>query len=129
MSRDEKVFHGLHKVTVDQMRYETQDGPEREVDIRLELDAGEPEAEERLLDGVGLDIQEAWLCEDLLYALQVGHAVPCPSDQKLIRTQGVEGSLIRYDDLYDPMDEDQRLRGVKWKLDPSISEPLSLTTS
>jgi len=34
--------------------------------------------------------------------------------------QGVEGSLIRYDETYDPLDEDQRLQGAKWKVDPSL---------
>jgi hypothetical protein len=32
----------------------------------------------------------------------------------------VEGSLIRYDEGFDPLDEDQRLQGAKWKVDPSL---------
>ena len=40
----------------------------------MEVDAEEAEEEqvERLLDGVPLEIQEAWICEDLMFALQVG---------------------------------------------------------
>lgn len=30
-----------------------------------------PEVVERLLDGVPLEIQEAWICEDLIFVLQV----------------------------------------------------------
>jgi hypothetical protein len=37
--------------------------------------------------------------------------------------QGVEGSLIRYDEGFDPLDEDQRLQGAKWKVDPSLGMP------
>lgn len=47
---------------------------EREINIRVEVGGGEDEAEqveERLLDGVPLEIQEAWICEDLMFALQV----------------------------------------------------------
>jgi hypothetical protein len=36
--------------------------------------------------------------------------------------QGVEGSLIRYDEGYDPLDEDQRLQGARWRVDPSLGE-------
>jgi len=48
--------------------------PEREISIRVEVGAGEDEpeqVEERLLDAVPLEIQEAWICEDLMFALQV----------------------------------------------------------
>jgi gamma-tubulin complex component 2 len=37
-------------------------------------------------------------------------------------SQGVEGTLIRYDEGYDPLDEDQRLQGARWKVDPSLGE-------
>ncbi|EIW70708.1 gamma-tubulin complex component 2 [Tremella mesenterica] len=63
--------------------------------------------EVRLLDGVPLEIQEAWICEDLMFVLQ-----------------GVEGTLIRYDDNYDPLDATQRLQGVKWRVDPSLDPSL-----
>jgi len=47
--------------------------PEREVHIRVEIGEGEDEVDdvETLLDGVPLVVQEAWICEDLLFALQV----------------------------------------------------------
>ena len=47
--------------------------PEREVHIRVEIGEGEDEVDdvETLLDGVPLEVQEAWICEDLLFALQV----------------------------------------------------------
>jgi len=38
----------------------------------LELDGGELNADEgRRLDGVPLEVQEAWICEDLIFVLQV----------------------------------------------------------
>lgn len=37
--------------------------------------------------------------------------------------KGVEGSLISYDEGFDPLDEDQRLQGAKWKVDPSLGMP------
>nr|XP_031863177.1 uncharacterized protein CI109_001049 [Kwoniella shandongensis]KAA5530249.1 hypothetical protein CI109_001049 [Kwoniella shandongensis] len=64
-------------------------------------------AETRLLDRVPLEVQEAWICEDLLFVLQ-----------------GVEGALIRYDESYDPLDEEQRTRGARWKVDPSLDSSL-----
>ncbi|KIR55675.1 gamma-tubulin complex component 2 [Cryptococcus gattii Ru294] len=63
--------------------------------------------ERRLLDDVPLEVQEAWICEDLLFVLQ-----------------GVEGALIRYDEGYDPFDEEQRLKGAKWKVDPLLDPSL-----
>lgn len=49
--------------------------PEREVNIRVEVGAGGDdngeEVVERLLDDVPLEVQEAWICEELLFALQV----------------------------------------------------------
>ncbi|WVO22102.1 uncharacterized protein IAS62_003427 [Cryptococcus decagattii] len=63
--------------------------------------------ERRLLDEVPLEVQEAWICEDLLFVLQ-----------------GVEGTLIRYDEGYDPFDEEQRLKGAKWKVNPSLDPSL-----
>lgn len=81
------------------------------------------EAEEtnpRLLDGVPLEVQEAWICEDLLFVLQVGsHHVP-PLIPLTYLVQGIEGSLIRYEDGYDPLDESQRIRGARWQVDPSL---------
>lgn len=34
--------------------------------------------------------------------------------------QGVEGTLIRYDESYDPLDGDQRLQGARWTVDRSL---------
>jgi gamma-tubulin complex component 2 len=48
---------------------------ERVITVQVEVngDAVEDEVErERLLDGVPLEIQEAWICEDILFVLQVG---------------------------------------------------------
>lgn len=47
---------------------------EKEVNIRLEVREEEDEVDsvETLLEGVPLEVQEAWVCEDLLFALQVG---------------------------------------------------------
>lgn len=36
--------------------------------------------------------------------------------------QGVEGTLIRYLESYDPLNEDHRLQGAKWRVDPSLGE-------
>jgi gamma-tubulin complex component 2 len=36
--------------------------------------------------------------------------------------QGIEGTLIRYEEGYDPLDENQRIRGVQWNVDPSLGE-------
>ncbi|WVF71552.1 hypothetical protein IAT40_006360 [Kwoniella sp. CBS 6097] len=63
--------------------------------------------EDRLLDEVPLEVQEAWICEDLLFVLQ-----------------GVEGTLIRYDEGYDPLDEEQVSKGARWKVDPSLDPSL-----
>lgn len=71
----------------------------REVDA----DDVKPAPPERLLDGVPLEVQEAWICEELMFLLQ-----------------GVEGSLIRYAEGYDPLDAEQRLKGAQWRVDPSL---------
>jgi len=34
----------------------------------------------------------------------------------------VEGALIRYAEGFDPQDVDQRLKGVRWRVDPSLGE-------
>ena len=34
--------------------------------------------------------------------------------------QGVEGSLVKYDEGYEPQDEAQRLLGAQWRVDPSL---------
>jgi gamma-tubulin complex component 2 len=75
--------------------------------------------EDRKLDGVPLEVQEAWICEDLIFVLQVRLSLQIPVRLSLWM-QGVEGSLIRYDESYDPLDEDQRLQGARWKVDPSL---------
>lgn len=79
----------------------------RHVDVEVvvrEVDAlPSPAPPRRLLDGAPLDIQEAWICEDLMFILQ-----------------GVEGSLIRYAEGYDPLDAEQRLKGARWRVDPSL---------
>ena len=36
--------------------------------------------------------------------------------------QGVEGQLIRYEEGYDALDEQQRLQGAKWRIDPSLGK-------
>ncbi|ORY34102.1 Spc98 family-domain-containing protein [Naematelia encephala] len=84
---------------------------EREVEVQVEIRDQPVNAdvheEARLLDRVPLEVQEAWICEDLLYVLQ-----------------GVEGSLIRYDEAYDSLDEIQRIRGARWHIDPSLDTSL-----
>ena len=47
--------------------------------MRVEVGAGGVAGEERLLDDVPLEVQEAWLCEDLLFVLQV--SIPKPLEQ------------------------------------------------
>lgn len=42
--------------------------------------------------------------------------------ERITDSKGVEGSLIRYDDSFDPLDEEQQLQGAKWKVDPSLGE-------
>jgi hypothetical protein len=51
-------------------------GTHREYKVRVEVGVQAQEEEEvesvqRLLDGVPLEVQEAWICEDLMFALQV----------------------------------------------------------
>lgn len=36
--------------------------------------------------------------------------------------QGVEGSLIKYEEGYDPLDVGNRLQGARWTVDPSLGE-------
>ncbi|WWC61778.1 uncharacterized protein I303_104363 [Kwoniella dejecticola CBS 10117] len=75
---------------------------------QLSLADGPDETEEgRSLDGIPLEMQEAWICEDLLFVLQ-----------------GVEGSLIRYADDYDPLDGEQASKGARWRVDPSLDPSL-----
>lgn len=86
---------------------------EREIVVRLTRDedgnilngSEGNEDQERKLDGVPREIQEAWICEDLMFVLQ-----------------GVEGELVRYDSDYDPLDEISRLKGARWRVDPSLGE-------
>ncbi|TXT13790.1 hypothetical protein VHUM_01157 [Vanrija humicola] len=94
---------------------DSRDGKVAERNVEIEVvvrndvapDTPQPAAERKLLDGVPLDVQEAWICEDMLFVLQ-----------------GVEGSLIRYAEDYDPLDADQRLRGARWRIDPSLDPSL-----
>ena len=44
------------------------------------------------------------------------------SEGNLADHQGVEGSLIKYAEGYDPLDETQRLQGAKWRVDPSLGK-------
>ena len=72
-SKDPVPSSSRNKVTVNQTVHE-QNGklPEREVHIRVDMDGDdEPVVEERLLDDVPLEIQEAWICEELMFAFQV----------------------------------------------------------
>lgn len=82
-----------------------------DVEIRqVEIEAPAPDSpapSRRLLDGVPLPVQEAWVCEDFMYLLQ-----------------GVEGSLITYAEGYDPTDAEQRLKGARWHVDPSLDPSL-----
>jgi gamma-tubulin complex component 2 len=73
--RDESPPVTRNKVTVNQTLHNKHGkAPERDVHIRVEVGEGEDEVDavETLLDGEPLEIQEAWICEDLLFALQVG---------------------------------------------------------
>lgn len=88
---------------------------EREIEVQVVIRDGTQspvKQPERLLDGVPLEVQEAWVCEDLMFVLQ-----------------GLEGSLIRYADGYDPLDSDSRLRGARWSVDPSLGELGCVATS
>ena len=67
-----------NKVSVAQNRHAYADKPvEREVNIQVELgtETAEEREVERSLEGVPLEIQEAWICEDLLFALQVSRSL------------------------------------------------------
>lgn len=48
---------------------------DREVEIEIAQDEQPEESTDRLLDGVPLDVQEAWICEDLTFVLQVCAAI------------------------------------------------------
>ncbi|BEI84976.1 hypothetical protein CcaverHIS002_0503770 [Cutaneotrichosporon cavernicola] len=86
---------------------------ERVIDVEIQQVEREapvpssPVPPRRLLDGVPLPVQEAWVCEDFMYLLQ-----------------GVEGSLITYAEGYDPLDAEQRLKGARWRVDPSLDPSL-----
>lgn len=99
--------------------------PEVTAGLQDELDDGNERP--RQLDGVPLGIQEAWICEDLGFVMQVGFMV-CYRDI-LIKLKGVEGALVTYDEDYDPDDEAQRIRGVRWRVDPSLGETIPLRTT
>lgn len=68
------------------------DSPDQQNTIRQEQHDTHQESEEpRLLDGVPLSVQEAWVCEDLGYALQVSQVVEIITTWELmdvVRTQG-----------------------------------------
>ncbi|KAJ9109172.1 hypothetical protein QFC21_000501 [Naganishia friedmannii] len=84
------------------------DSPDQRDTIRQEhLNAHQESEEPRLLDCVPLSVQEAWVCEDLGYALQ-----------------GIECEVIRYDPSYNRADPIHQLRGVKWTVDPSLDPSL-----
>lgn len=94
--------------------------PQTRVTVEVEVDghavAGSstaaptrPSPPARLLEGVPLAVQEAWICEDLMFVLQ-----------------GVEGELIRYAEGYDPLDVEQRLQGARWQVDPSLGKFLEV---
>lgn len=44
------------------------------------------------------------------------------AERMKLNCKGVEGSLITYDESFDPLDEAQQLQGAKWKVDPSLGE-------
>ncbi|RSH87478.1 hypothetical protein EHS25_003388 [Saitozyma podzolica] len=102
------------QITLEKEPYRHRNGKQPERTVQREVlvapenaDSIEEAGPARMLDGVPLEVQEAWICEDLLFVLQ-----------------GVEGSLIRYDEGYDPLDEDQRLQGARWRVDPSLDPSL-----
>lgn len=85
-SRDGPVASSSrHRVSVDQVVHDRHGKlPEREVNIRLEVDGEEVDEDDiamadRLLDDVPLEVQEAWICEELLFALQVSIVVSTSS--------------------------------------------------
>lgn len=84
-------------------------------------DEGEADDQSKLV-GVPLEVQEAWICEDLMFVLQVSRRITSILKTETLTRKGIEGSLIRYDEGYDPLDEDQRLQGAKWRIDPSLGE-------
>jgi gamma-tubulin complex component 2 len=52
-----------------------------------------PEVVERLLDGVPLEVQEAWICEDLVFVLQVSSgARVCDREGELADGIGCRGA-------------------------------------
>lgn len=84
-------------------------------------DEGEADDQSKLI-GVPLEVQEAWICEDLMFVLQVSRRITSILKTETLTRKGIEGSLIRYNEGYDPLDEDQRLQGAKWRIDPSLGE-------
>lgn len=49
---------------------------ERDVEVEVQVvhqtePEGQSEEKSRLLDGVSLEVQEAWICEDMMFVLQV----------------------------------------------------------
>jgi gamma-tubulin complex component 2 len=46
---------------------------------------------ERLLDGVPLEVQEAWICEDLLFVMQVRKEFGVPRSSAELRVRGSRG--------------------------------------
>ncbi|KAL8292598.1 hypothetical protein RQP46_001210 [Phenoliferia psychrophenolica] len=55
------------------------------------------------LEGLDPDLQEALVCEDLLFVLM-----------------GIEGQYIEFDPLYNPEDEFERLQGAQFMIDPNL---------
>ena len=88
--------------------------------------------ERELLSEVPLEVQEAWICEDLGFVLQVRREPVLAVYHTYLddpRLQGVEGEIIRYDPSYDRANPLHQLRGVKWTIDPSLGSCYGRTDS
>lgn len=82
--------------------------------------------ESQLLD-VPLHIQEALVLQDLLSVLNVRLVSALSVSRAAVLTliclracQGIEGDLVTFHPDYDPMDEQDRIKGPQWEIDSGL---------
>jgi gamma-tubulin complex component 2 len=86
--------------------------------------------DKELLSGLGAELQEALMVEDLLFVLMVRFlssfsSFPFPRRRSVLilrarSAQGIEGRYIEFDPSYSPSDEFERLQGAQFVVDRGL---------
>lgn len=77
------------------------------------------------LGGLGPELQEALIVEDLLFVLMVRiYTIASLVSAHPDTAQGIEGQYVEYDPLYNPEDELERLQGAQFVIDPQLGAPV-----